>query len=87
MSKPKLSEIKQRDQSAPGGARFDVPYLLDLVKRLGKRVSQAQDVTGHTYDCPESLVQARILHRMSTATEPCTGICKKARALLLEIKE
>lgn len=36
MSNPKLSEIRLRDQSAPGGARFDVPYLLKLVERLGK---------------------------------------------------
>ena len=37
-TKPKLSEIRARAQSAPGGARFDVPHLLDLVKRLGRMI-------------------------------------------------
>lgn len=47
MKKSKLSEIRVRDQSAPGGARFDVPYLLDLVERLGKALDKycAHDAT------------------------------------------
>ena len=40
--KPKLSEIRARDQSAPGGARFDVPYLLDLVERMGGVIEQLE---------------------------------------------
>ena len=31
--KPTVSEIRARDQFAPGSARFDVPYLLGLVER------------------------------------------------------
>lgn len=58
MKKPKVSEIRARDQSAPGGARFDVPYLLDLVQRLGKALEQ--EMPFYENDNPETL-EARAL--------------------------
>jgi hypothetical protein len=68
-------------------ARTDIPYLLDLVSKLGKKISQIGDVTGHTYDCPEGLTEARVLHQISTTTQPCSELCKEARELLKELEQ
>jgi hypothetical protein len=102
MSQIKLSEIKARRKQVdiiyesrakfphllPGPSQIDRDneYLLELVKRMGKMLEQVRDVTGHTYDCPEGLTEARVLRHISTATQPCSELCKEARALLKELE-
>ena len=39
--KPTVSEIRVRDKFAPGSSRFDVPYLLGLLKRMEDTLEQA----------------------------------------------
>ena len=78
--KPKLSEIKAREQRVPWTveaiadfmehAKTDIPHLLKLVKRLGK-------VLGRLVPVVEAV----------GADQKTKEAAKEARALLLEIKE
>ena len=79
--KPTMSEIRERDQSAPGGARFDVPYLLDLVERMGKVIDATTVWCG---DDPCYRTRNGVPQRMPLYAE---RIMKQSRALLQELKQ
>ena len=76
MSEIKLSEIQAREQAmtiTPKPPLDDIPYLLDLVKRLGKMIDNLNfrhhsDHYGLFEDCDYPK-------------------CRRVRALLLEIRE
>ncbi len=72
--KPKLSEIRARVENTtitPPPPLDDIPYLLDLVDRMGKALDKYGD---HLVGC--NVIES----------DPCNcGLCE-ARALLEEIK-
>ncbi|KKL94164.1 hypothetical protein LCGC14_1867420 [marine sediment metagenome] len=87
--KPTVSEIRARDEDMQGEeslakfifhARTDIPYLLDLVERMGKELGNQQ--------CPgcEKYFSDPCLRGSYQRPEPCIG-CKEARALLEELKQ
>ncbi len=65
--KPMLSEIRAEAYLSP----IHVPYLLDLVEKMGKELGDQQCSGCEQY--------------FGNPGEPCTG-CKEARVLLEEIK-
>ena len=109
--KPKLSEIKARDENMQGEeslsefifhARTDIPYLLDLVKRLGKALGWTLANLNYLEEPSQRDDEGCITHmrcRICKAETrwnypdvthiPHTVECehRKARALLLEVKE
>ena len=93
MSKPKLSEIKAREQAASEYTWYpdameavfrsyaDIPHLLKLVERLGKVIDATTVWCG---DDPCYRTKNGVPQRMPAYVE---RVMKEVRALLLEIKE
>ena len=80
--KPTMSEIRERDQSAPGGARFDVPYLLDLVERMGDtlgRFSSEFPVPGCGYCTITIKPDGKVSHEDSCPIPEARGLLKELR--------